>query len=65
MNLIGLYPFFKLTNNKKTEALAPVSPVCCIQFSMLLLLHPIINLIRNLQADLRLLLARQGMACIL
>ena len=49
---------FLFNPHKKTEALPPVSSVCCIQFSMSLLLHPIINLIRNLNANFHLLLGR-------
>ena len=50
---------------KKTEALASVSPVYCIQLSMSLLLHPIKYLIRDFKADLCLLLGRQGVAGVL
>ena len=56
---------FLFNPHKKTRALAPVSPICCIQFSMSLLLHPIKYLIRNLNPNLCLLLGRQGMPCVL
>ena len=37
----------------------------CCESSFSTLLHPIINLIRNLNPNLRLLLGRQGVACVL